>query len=378
MKKICKIIYYSSVFLLFVFLLGNMLNMIPFYGEMAVIYGGSLIHIWVVLAIILGICAILGLMKCRNKFNIAIGIIAIANIAFCGVMIFRICNSLKQANIDVNFIRSYYTDNVLDVKNIREYYEDKNKKKMPINIYTTGDEDEHKPFIIYIHGGGWISNTLDDNEYTSKILAKNGYYVASLEYDLSINGKHLWDTVEEQIEYGVHYLQEKYQLENIYVIGDSAGGNIALNVAYKINFGLYNEVDSKKLPKVKAVSVNYPVADPVLFYNNNNNLTKAMAKEMAVSYTGGSPEEYPNRYYAISPINFAGENTPPTCIILGKNDTLVPPQGTYEFEKQLRNNGVKSKLVAVPYFIHAGDGFKNNLFNQAYIDLTLKWFKENN
>ena len=157
--------------------------------------------------------------------------------------------------------------------------------------------------------------------------------------------------------------------KRFYMVGDSAGGNLALNLSYKIGSGKY-----KNMPKVNAVSVIYPVTSVEDFYNMGNFVTKPPAQKMAAFYTGGSPEEYPDRYAEVNPVNFVDGNTPPTLITLGTGDTSVSPKSTYAFAQKLQQKGVENALIKVPFANHVADSEDNNFMSQAYINNTLKWF----
>ncbi|MBR3325066.1 MAG: alpha/beta hydrolase [Clostridia bacterium] len=375
--KIVRTMYYIIIYIFAIFMLGNIFYKIPIYGDVATSYSGSLIHVWIIVATLLLIISLIRFIKIKNKINIINLIISIFSVLVCFFILTKIMISFNEQGVNVSLLKSYFKEDVSKVQKEVTNYVDGEGNELPINLYYS-ESKNNKPIIVYTHGGGWITGSENDNEYTSKVLAKNGYVVASIGYQLSTEEKHLWDKTEKQILYGINKIATELNSEEIYTIGDSAGGNLALEISYKINNGMYDEVYEEKLPRVKAVSVNYPVTNPKDFYYNNTNvMSSELSKTMARCYTGGSPQEYPNRYETISPANYISKNTPPTSIIVGENDPLVPPYSTYNFADGLNKNGVKSKLVKVPYFGHAGDMYKNNLFNQAYINLTQKWFNDN-
>jgi len=157
--------------------------------------------------------------------------------------------------------------------------------------------------------------------------------------------------------------------QRLYLVGDSAGGNMALDIAYKIGAGVY-----KDYPQVSRVSVIYPVTDIRAFYENNNIVTAATGKKMAVSYLGATPEKEPKRYAEFNPQNYIGSNTPPTLIVACGMDGSVPLDATINFAQALVDNQTQTKLVTVPFANHAVDWQANNFLGQAYINNTLEWF----
>lgn len=375
-NKISTLIIYCITSIFFILMVGNILAWVPVLGDISTSITGSLIHVWIIFSICLGVISAIHLIKLKNKTRAIFFLINTISIIICVFVLIRILVSFNTQGANVKFFKAYNKEKTSGVITEKKEYTDSQGKKLPINIYYL-EERDNKPIILYIHGGGWIHGSENNNEYTSKVLAKKGFVVASIGYELSNQNNHLWDKTEKQILDGMNYLNDYLDNKNdIFMIGDSAGGNLALEISYKINNEIYKEVNGKALPKVKAISLNYPVTNPKDFYNNTNIMGKNMSKKMASAYTGGSPQEFPERYEAISPQNYISNNTPPTLIIVGENDALVPPQATYSFSKILDKSRIKNKLVKVPYFGHVADKYHNNLFNQAYIDLTIKWFLE--
>ena len=243
---------------------------------------------------------------------------------------------------------------------------------------------ERIPIVVYIHGGGWIENDRFFRVEQCKSFAEEGYLSITVDYTLSTENKHLAVdcATEKQLLKAFAWIAQYApafggDLSRLYVMGDSAGGNLALDIAYKINGGVYKEADGVELPKVTAVSVTYPVASPKTFYENDDPVFSDEAKKMATWYTGATPEENAKVYDEITPANFITNAAPPTFIMVGEHDTLVPPQATYDLASSLESAGIKCKLVKVPFANHTMDVPVGNTVCQAYWQLAHKWFEEN-
>ncbi|MBR3134451.1 MAG: alpha/beta hydrolase fold domain-containing protein [Clostridia bacterium] len=376
-KQLLKTVYSVTNYMFFILMFGSVFNSIPLLGDVSTSIAGSLIHIWIIFGIILFIISLLFLKENNDNLSIINTIVNSISLAMCIFILIRIIYSFNVQDLNVSMFKTYFKQNVSEVKTEYREYKDEEGNEFPLNLYYL-DELNDKPIIVYIHGGGWIEGSENDNEYTSKVLAMNGYNIVSVGYELSNDEKHLWDKNEKQILYALAWVSQNLKVDSIYMIGDSAGGNIVLNIAYKINDKTYSDINGMILPTVNAISVNYPVTNPTSFYYNDSSMSKEISKTMVTRYIGGTPEEYPQRYEEISPEKHISENIPPTFIIVGENDALVPPESTYGFIEKLNEKGIKNKLVTVPYFGHAGDKYDNNLFNQAYINQTLEWFKIKN
>ena len=238
------------------------------------------------------------------------------------------------------------------------------------------------PIVVYIHGGGWIENDRYFRARQCKIFADEGFLSFTVDYTLSNENRHLAAgcATERQLARALAWINENAPLvggdtSRIYLMGDSAGGNLALELAYKINGGVYTEADGSPLPRIAGVAAIYPVASPRTFYENDDPVFSDTAKQMAGSYAGGSPDEVPEVYEQIEPGNFITPDAPPTLIMVGEHDTLVPPQATYELADALGEAGVECKLVRVPFENHTMDVPTDNAACQAWAQLSRSWFE---
>ena len=236
---------------------------------------------------------------------------------------------------------------------------------LPLDLYYLSDGQTGKPVVVYVHGGGWTTGDRNNLLYRTKSLAQEGCVSVTVEYDLSSKDRHLADSTELQVTkalawVALHAAEYGGDIDKLFLIGDSAGGQLALDLAYKINGGVYTMADGVTLPTVKGVCGLYPVADPVGFYHNDDPLLGAGVKNMCVCYVGATPEEDPAGYQEITPANFITAATPPTLLILGKADTAVPTKGSHDLYQALLDNGTPARLVEIPYTNHAFDYVDGN------------------
>lgn len=383
LQKLFIIFYLIILAILAIINFGTALYFIPIIGEIATLIFIPTYEINFIITIVL--IAISCFYVYRNKGKKGKIFLTINLLIFvCGLFVStKIITNVNNQGEKISLLKIFEINDFNNVKVNTEYYLDSNNKRIGINVYHVEDKVKNKPVIIYIHGGGWIEGSKDDHEQMNKIFAKNGYVVISLDYDLSTRENNYWNFTEKQLLYGILWGKNNMSLYNgdinqLYMIGDSAGGNLALNLSYKINNGEYDAINEQKLPQIKAVSVIYPVIDLKEFYNNNSFIMENLAKEMVTSYTGENPNKFLERHETLNPGNFITEKIPPSLIIVGEQDSLVPPNATYKFIEKLKKNNVKNKLVRIPYGNHVGDNFVNSFMGQSYINNTLKWFNSFN
>jgi len=72
---------------------------------------------------------------------------------------------------------------------------------------------------------------------------------------------------------------------------------------------------------------------------------------------GGTPEEVPDRYDLASPITHASADCPPTLLLQGEHDFIMPPDGARQLHRKLVEAGARSIYVEFPQTTHGFDLF---------------------
>lgn len=239
------------------------------------------------------------------------------------------------------------------------------------------------PVVVYLHGGGWIMGGRADETVAAHAswLADRGFVVASVDYSLSGPQRHLWNAVEPQLGCALSWVagnaaQYGGDAGRLGLVGDSAGGNIALNVGYRANAGTLESVCGGSVPRVAAVSALYPVADPVGFHDNPNPATSELATTMTEQYLGGPPQQYPQRYTAITPSTHLTAQAPATLLTVPTADSLVPPQGAYDLAAELERRQVPGHLIRVYPLDHSFDHALGSIGTQTWRQATVSWLRD--
>ena len=210
-------------------------------------------------------------------------------------------------------------------------------------------------------------------------FAERGWLVLSVEYTLSSDVEHLWNVTPEQIGCALAWIGEHAtdyggDPSNLFMIGESAGGNLVINASYASNRKLLKSNCGQNFPHVKAISVAYPVTDVASFYHDPDPLLGPGARKMVGSYTGGSPESFPDRYASVDANAFVGNGIPATQLIQPEQDHFVIPGPNYTFLQKVGGLGVETRLIKVPYGEHADDEIDNGMNNQIFRQATLSFF----
>ncbi len=238
------------------------------------------------------------------------------------------------------------------------------------------------PVVVLVHGGGWVAGERSQTTTASHAawFAAQGYLAVSIDYPLSGDDRHLWDAVEPQVAcalvwVGEHAAEHGGDADRVFLAGDSAGGNLALEVAFRAAAGDLDPACDGTVPPVAAVSTLYPVASPGGLHGNTDPVMGSRGRELTEQYTGGSPSEYPERYAAITPAEHVTPDSPPTLMVAGKADHLVPAAGAEELAAVLSGAGVARELVLLPAADHVFDSAPGGIGTQVWRDLTLRLFE---
>ncbi|QBS41431.1 alpha/beta hydrolase [Nocardia sp. CS682] len=217
-----------------------------------------------------------------------------------------------------------------------------------------GPSDRPRPAVVWVHGGGWRNGDRGEAPLWHKWLNDNGYAVFAIEYRMTPPAR--WNQAPGDVKCAVGWVKlqaEKYGIdpERVMIAGGSAGGNLALMGAY---------ADDRVPPScavtdtaVKAVAAFYPVPDLAEAWRDTG--LPGRMRSFLIDYTGGTPDEVPDRYKAASPVTYVRPNVPPTLLMHGNRDHVAPYRGSAELAERLRRVGVENQLLAVPYGEHIYD-----------------------
>lgn len=228
---------------------------------------------------------------------------------------------------------------------------------VPVRVYYPGGEDipASPPVVLFFHGGGWSLGDVAsyDSLVRSLCVLSRAIYI-SVDYRLAPEHKYpagLNDciAVTEWLLGGGADIGG--DTSRVAVMGDSAGGNLATVVAYKIN--------SLQKNLIKVQFLLYPVMDnsrPHEYYpsrmtsGNGEYLLSRDAIDAALDWYL-SPKD--NRLDpAISPTRQEDlSSVPPTVIVVGGYDPLLDEAKKYH--DRLKTSGMASILKSYDTTIHA-------------------------
>jgi len=244
-------------------------------------------------------------------------------------------------------------------------------KSLQMDFYHAKNSPGALPLLVFIHGGAWSHG--ERSEYLGYALhfAALGYATATLTYRFVKDAPYpacaedVTDAVQFLFNHGVQY---RYHPDKIVLIGGSAGAHLAMLAAYgwknpaaktDTTVSLENNVASHK---IKALVELYGPVDFTTTYARDQSM---VVRLMAHPYA-----EIPQLYAEASPLFWVSQAAPPTLILHGTSDSLVPISQAEQLKHKLDSLGVPNVYLPLPGWPHTTDLVKrvNDYFKVAMGD----------
>lgn len=247
-------------------------------------------------------------------------------------------------------------------------------------IYLPSSSVNVAPVLTYIHGGGFITGTRTETAADLRWFADRGWIVFSIDYRLFTPGKPTWDKAPADVACGLAWTSSNARrfggnAERMILLGDSAGGNLAINLGYGAAQGLVSSTCGT-VPVPKAIVVQYPAVDPIAIYQRGFPMPGFEPQMLMKGYIGGTPEQYPDRIKSISSASFISDKAPPTLIIEPDKDGLVVSDSVHAFAAKAKAAGIDIELVRIPFANHVYNQIAaNSIGNQARLTITENYLR---
>lgn len=255
--------------------------------------------------------------------------------------------------------------NVREIKDIE--YKTVDGKSLQLDLYIPENIQKPAPLLVFIHGGGWKGGKRSDYLVYLAAFAQKGYLTATVSYRLLKDGP--YPACAEDITDAVNWFFRNgetygYDPDRIALVGGSAGAHLALLAAY--GWEKQTAADSLVLPenkhRIKAVVDIYGPVDLTTPY--------AQTQPLVTNFIAHSYQEKPELYREASPVRYLDKNDPPTLILHGTSDDLVPISQSDTLKAKLDRLGVPNVYCRVPLWPHTMDIVQRvNDYSQKQMEL---------
>ena len=244
---------------------------------------------------------------------------------------------------------NYSQNKIQQIKSEKILYKSTNEGELNLFIYKPSEFDIKKKYscLVFFHGGGWNSGNPEQFQRQSRYFASRGMVAISVEY--RIRNKHGTSPIQamEDAKSAIRFIRSNARLLSIdpgkiAAAGGSAGGHLV------------------------AVAGNID-----LFDNRDEDLTISSKPNLLILYNpvidfGTRKWLWINNPSDASPIHNISKGSPPTIILTGTNDKIVPVESIINYKKIMESIGSRCDVIlyegAEHAFFNRGDDFIDTVF----------------
>jgi acetyl esterase/lipase len=249
------------------------------------------------------------------------------------------------------------------------------ERELLCDIWRPGNGDVSGLAFIYFHGGGW---SIGDKDILTRPLFRHlvaqGHTVMDVAYRLcpEVDIYGMVGDVKRAIawmkanasRYGVNS-------EKIVLGGASAGGHLALLAGYAPQHPELTPEDLKSADlSVCGIVSYYGPSDMMAMYQYTGQHRLVDLPSVSIGpdstrrrrdfgrldiYLGGHPQDAPDMYQLASPVTHVRSGCPPTLLMHGNHDVLVPVEPTCALHAKLVEASVPAINVVFPWTDHGFD-----------------------
>lgn len=218
------------------------------------------------------------------------------------------------------------------------------------DVYTPPDDGTDRCCVILVHGGGWSGGDRTQLRGYGVLLGREGYVCVAPEYRLT--GESAWPAQIHDVKAAIRWVRANAERlgidpQRISIEGNSAGAHLALLAA--LTPGREELEGEGGNPGVDtSVSAAIAVYPPTLF-------SHAERESGAVPLAALTQELTEDVARLAGPLSHVTDAAPPTMLIHGTDDEVVPPLASLRMYESLVKAGVPVELHMYADQPHAFD-----------------------
>lgn len=243
---------------------------------------------------------------------------------------------------------NYSQSKIQQIKPEKILYKNTKEGELNLFVYKPSEFDIKKKYscIVFFHGGGWNSGNPEQFDRQSRYFASRGMVAVSVEYRIrNVHGTSPIQAMEDA-KSAIRFIRSNAKLlsidsNKIAAAGGSAGGHLA------------------------AVAGNID-----LFDDSNEDLTISSKPNLLILYNpvlhNGRKWPWIDNPSNASPYENISKGAPPTIILTGTEDKIVPVELIKSYKKRMESIGSRCDLIlyegAEHAFFNRGDDFIDTVF----------------
>ena len=243
---------------------------------------------------------------------------------------------------------NYSQSKIQQIKPEKILYKNTKEGELNLFVYKPSEFDIKKKYscIVFFHGGGWNSGNPEQFDRQSRYFASRGMVAVSVVYRIrNVHGTSPIQAMEDA-KSAIRFIRSNAKLlsidsNKIAAAGGSAGGHLA------------------------AVAGNID-----LFDDSNEDLTISSKPNLLILYNpvlhNGRKWPWIDNPSNASPYENISKGAPPTIILTGTEDKIVPVELIKSYKKRMESIGSRCDLIlyegAEHAFFNRGDDFIDTVF----------------
>ncbi|THK40821.1 alpha/beta hydrolase [Methylophaga sp. SB9B] len=210
--------------------------------------------------------------------------------------------------------------------------------RLKLDVYQPAHSvDSQKPAtVIFFYGGGWEAGEKADYKFVAEALTSQGMIVVIPDYRVfpeAVFPEFIEDAAQAVAWTRKHITEFGGDPEQLFIAGHSAGAHIAAMLSVNPHYLQQAGLETEQLRGMIGLAGPYdflPLTSPTL-------------KQIF----GDDASQWQSQ-----PVNFVGEDHPPTLLLVGNNDRTVLPRNSYRFAEKLKQYGNDVELIELSNYGH--------------------------
>lgn len=221
------------------------------------------------------------------------------------------------------------------------------------------------PVVVFIHGGGWsggdksVFPAVDIRRFTDA-----GFATANINYRLANGSVHdpvLSQDVTAALDFiAAHAAEYQVAPSRFGLVGHSAGAHLSLLAGYRYD-------PARRIKAVASMAGPTDLTDPAW-------LAFPGIRSTIENYLGVSQSQAPERWTGASPLLVVTSSAPPTVLLYGQQDVLVPIAQGDRMAARLGELAVPVDHHRFPSYNHDLGAAANLHFPNDVLDPIIAWF----
>jgi len=303
-------------------------------------------------------------LRCRARFAAwVLGLVSILTIIMALIPTFAIRERASEFNVPVslgNYLANagHRNDGLPQSERSVVYGTAKDGTKLELDVWRTGlpNTGPLRPAVVFVHGGGWVLGNRSGRPEWNRWLNQLGYEVFDVEYRMPPPVR--WQDEIGDVKAAVgwvaaHAADYNVDAARVTMMGESAGGNLALLAAYSMGDPQLPPSTDVAPVAIRSVVDLYGPTEMAMLYSSS--ASRHFVQTVEKKYIGGTPEEFPERYRVLSPLYHISAQTPPTITFHGASDRVVPLDQATVLDQALSKAEVAHETYILPGNDHGFD-----------------------